>query len=78
MFNTKQTDIELKEHCDRSHFIDLLKRLLQSMEGGREMDVEIKGRSCRIPAEAFEKGNFRVEYEIDKGEYEFELTMKWR
>lgn len=73
-----QEDLELKETCDKRQFVDLMKQWLQHIEQNQDFEVQVKGRSCRIPAEALEKGHFRVEYEIDNGEYEFELTLKWR
>ncbi|HEY9744646.1 MAG TPA: hypothetical protein V6C99_00345 [Oculatellaceae cyanobacterium] len=73
-----QGDMELKEACDRRRFLEILQHWVKSIEQNRDFEVRVDGRSCRIPAEALEKGRFRIEYEIDKGEHEFELTLKWQ
>jgi amphi-Trp domain-containing protein len=78
MANPVPGDMELKEACDKRQFVELLRQWLQHIEQNRDFEVQVKGRSCRIPADALERGHFRVEYEIDQGEYEFELTLKWR
>jgi hypothetical protein len=69
---------ELKEFIDADQFKGLLKAWLYAMENDEDLMVNVKGRDCIIPKEAFETGKFRSEYEIDKGEYEFELQLKWR
>jgi len=71
-------DLELKETIDRSRFVELLRGLQTAIEGSQEFEVVVDGQTYTIPADVAERSRFRVEYEIDKGEYEFELTMKWR
>lgn len=75
---SKENDLELKESCDKRQFVDLMREWLQAIDRNQDFEVKVKGQLCRIPADAMEKGRFRIEYEIDKGEYEFELTLKWR
>jgi hypothetical protein len=71
-------EMELKEKLDRKQFTNLLRDWLEAMEGDDDLEVSVNGEVQFIPAEAFSKGWYRVEYEIDKGEYELELTLKWR
>jgi hypothetical protein len=75
---SKDNDLELKENCDKRQFVEVMREWLQAIDRNQDFEVKVKGQLCRIPAEALEKGRFRLEYEIDKGEYEFELTLKWR
>ena len=69
---------ELKEFIDADQFKSLLKDLLNAMENDEDFMLNVEGRDCIIPNEAFKRGQFRSEYEIDKDEYEFELQLKWR
>lgn len=71
-------DIEMKETYDRNRFLELLQGWAQSIEKDRDFEVMVDGQMYTIPADAINRGRLRVEYEIDKGEYEFELTLKWR
>lgn len=69
---------ELKEFIGADQFKGLLRDWLNAMENDEDLVVNVKGKDCKIPKEAFESGKFRSEFEIDKGEYEFELQLKWR
>jgi amphi-Trp domain-containing protein len=71
-------DLEEKEVIDQAHFVNLLRGLQLAIERGQDFEITVGGNRHVIPADAAERSRFRVEYEIDKGEYEFELTMKWR
>lgn len=71
-------DMELKELVDEQRFLQLLRGWAHAIERHQDFEVQVKGESHRIPADAIARGRLRVEYEIDEGEYEFELTLKWR
>lgn len=71
-------DMEKKELVDRSQFLELMRRFQQGMERNQDFEISVDGETYSIPATAFDSGRFRVEYEIDDGEYEFQLTLKWR
>lgn len=77
MFGKQQGDIELKEACDKKQFAEVLRDWLHCIEKRKDLVVKVNGRNCTIPAEAMDKGYFRLEYEVEKGECEFELTLKW-
>lgn len=76
--NSMMQDLEKKELVDRSQFLELMRRFQQGMERNQDFEISVDGETYSIPATAFDNGRFRVEYEIDDGEYEFELTLKWR
>lgn len=71
-------DIEQKEMLERGQFQELLRNWQDALERNQDFEVTVAGNTYTIPADALDKGRFRVEYEIDNGEYEFELTLKWR
>lgn len=79
MTQVQESDnIELKETYDRNRFLQLLQGWAQAIEQQREFEFIIDGETRVIPANAVDTGKLRVEYEIEKGEHEFELTLKWR
>ena len=71
-------DIEQKEWLDRARFVEVLRGWLEAMDRNQDFNVQVGGNDFVIPANAAEAGRFRLEYEIDEGEHEFELTLKWR
>jgi amphi-Trp domain-containing protein len=73
-----QQDIEQKELLDRQRFVEMLREWVNALERNEDFNVSVAGNQYTIPANAVDIGRCRVEYEIDKGEYEFELTVKWR
>lgn len=68
---------ELKEFIGADQFKDLLRGWLEAMERGEDLVVNVRGRECKIPKEAFQSGEFRSEFETNNGEYEYELQLKW-
>lgn len=71
-------DIEQKEWVDRSRFVETLREWIDALERNQDLTILVSGNSYVIPADAANQARFRLEYEIDEGEHEFELTMKWR
>jgi amphi-Trp domain-containing protein len=74
---TKVHDIELKETVDKAQFVKIMRQWLDALESNEEVELNIKGQECLIPANVANNAKLKVEYEISKGEYELELTMKW-
>jgi hypothetical protein len=74
----EKNNFEFKEFVGADQFKGLLKDWLSAMEQGKDLVVKVKGKECTVPKEAFLTGKFRSEYELDDGEYEFELQLKWR
>lgn len=75
---TQQQDIEQKEQLDRQRFVEMLRGWVDALERNEDYNVNVAGNPYVIPANAVDIGRCRVEYEVDQGEYEFELTVKWR
>lgn len=74
----KEGKIERKEYVDRIAFTEMLRDFLEALENDEDLQVEVKGENYTVPRTAFENGRFRSEYEVKKGEFEYELTLKWR
>ena len=74
----KEGKYERKEYLDRQKFTEMVRNFLTALESDQDLQVEVKGENYKVPRSAFESGRFRSEYEVKKGEYEFELTLKWR
>jgi amphi-Trp domain-containing protein len=71
-------DIEVKEKLTPERFKELVRNCAQALENNQEFDVTVAGQTFHIPSEAWTQANkLEVEYEIDEGEYELQLTMKW-
>ena len=73
-----QEKFELKEYIQADQVKVILREWLSALEEDRDLQLTIKGESCRIPKEALTMGKTKAEYEIKKGEYELELELKWR
>lgn len=74
----KEGKYERKEYLDRIAFTEMVRDFLTALENDEDLQVEVKGENYKVPRSAFENGKFRSEYEVKKGEYEYELTLKWR
>lgn len=71
-------DMELKEKVSQDSFLQVIRQWKEAIENKRDVTITVKDQQCTIPADAISKAKLEVEYEIDAGEYEFQLTMKWR
>ena len=78
MSSISPKEIEQKEWVDQTRFMEILREWFTAMERKQDFTALIKGESFVVPRDAAKKARFRVEYEIDEGEHEFELTMKWQ
>lgn len=69
---------EYKEQIQADQVKVILREWLNALEENRDLELMIKGETCRIPKEALVMGRTKAEYEFKKGEYELELELKWR
>lgn len=74
----KTDKMELKEKVNQERFTEVLRQVLDAAQNGQDTELMVNGETCTIPGDAFSKAKLEVEYEIDKGEYELEFSMKWR
>lgn len=70
--------MELKELCTKEQFVKTLRKWADAIDKRQEMKVVVRGKENTIPPGVADQAKLEVEYEINKGEYEFEMTMKWR
>jgi hypothetical protein len=71
-------EIELKEKLGLDQFTQMMRQCLEAIEGDEDMTLTVAGRPCNIPAGFAQKAKLEVEYELKKGEYELEFTIKYR
>ena len=69
---------EYKEEVGTDQVKVILREWLNALEENRDLEVTIKGQSCRVPKEALMRGRTKAEFECKKGEFELELELKWR
>jgi hypothetical protein len=69
---------ELKEVIKPDQVKVFLREWLNALEENRDLEVEIKGKKCRVPKEALIRGRTEAEFECKNGEYELEIELKWR
>jgi amphi-Trp domain-containing protein len=70
-------DIEVKEKMSPDQFKQMLRQWVEALDNNQEFTVSLKGHEYTVPGGAINHAKLEVEYEIDKGEYELEFTMKW-
>lgn len=56
-----------------SEFADKLRRLADSLEGGKPFEIQIAGERVYVPARAV----FNIEHEREGKEEEIEFQLKW-
>ena len=75
---TSQDKWEYKEEVGTDQVKVILREWLNALEENRDLNVTIKGKSCRVPKEALLLGRTKAEFEFKKGEFELELELKWK
>lgn len=77
MAQSKAKDIELKEKLTPQAFKTLLHQWVEALDNNADLEFVVRNQRCVLPAEAISEGKLQVEYEIDEGQYEVELKVKW-
>lgn len=68
----KNRDITAK--YSKSEFVSKLRRLADSIEGGKNFEIQIEGERIYVPDHA----EFSVEHEREEGEQEIEFQVRWK
>ncbi|MBT8341763.1 MAG: amphi-Trp domain-containing protein [Desulfatitalea sp.] len=68
----KERDIE--KSYPKNDFVAKLRRLADSIEGGKRFEIQIAGERIYVPLRA----EFNIEHEREGGEEEIEFQIKWR
>jgi hypothetical protein len=67
---------KLKERLTADQLKGILGQWIEALDQESELELEINGKRCHIPSQAFQDGMAEVEVDSDKGELEIEL--KWK
>jgi amphi-Trp domain-containing protein len=65
---------DLERTYSRSQFVAKLRRLADSIEGGKAFTIQVASERMRIPADAA----FNIEHERAGGNDELEFQVRWR
>jgi hypothetical protein len=67
---------KLKEKLTADQLKGILGQLIKALDQKSELELEINGKRCHIPGQAFQDGI--AEVEVDSGEGELEIELKWK
>ncbi len=69
---------KVKEALSTDELKVLLKGWLEAIEQNKDFEFQIKGHAGRVPQKILQNNTTMGEFEFKKGEYEFELELKWK
>lgn len=69
---------KVKEVLSTDELKVLLKGWLEAIEENKDFEFQIKGTSGKVPQKILQNNSTMGEFEFKKGEYEFELELKWK
>lgn len=69
---------KVKEAVSTEELKILLRGWLEALEQDKDFEFQIKGHSGRVPQKILQYNSTMAEFEFKKGEYEFELELKWK
>lgn len=69
---------KVKEALSTEELKYILKGWLEALEQNKDFQFQIKGTSGFVPKAVLAKGTTMGEFEFKRGEYEFELELKWK
>ncbi len=70
----KKPERDLEKSYTTDQFVAKLRRLADSLEGGKAFTIQIAGERIRVPARAV----FNIEHERDTEGEEIEFQIKWK
>lgn len=70
--------MEVKERFSPEQFKQILQQWAEAASRDQDFAITLRGNSFSIPASALSHGRLEIEYEINKGEHEFEMSVTWR
>lgn len=69
---------KVKEALSTDELKVILRGWLDALEQNKDFDFQIKGHSGKVPQKILQNNTTMGEFEFKKGEYEFELELKWK
>jgi hypothetical protein len=67
-----------KEKLNPEQLRSMLQQWIEAIDNQQDLEVKIRGEDCLIPQSALQSGRIEAEFELKKGEYEFEIELKWK
>lgn len=67
------TDRDIEKTYTHAEFVDKLRRLADSIETGKNFEIQVAGQRIYVPDRAV----FSIEHEREDGENEIEFQIKW-
>lgn len=70
----RKRDRDLERTYTRTQFVAKLRRLADSIEGGKAFTIQVASERIRVPADAA----FNIEHERTAGLEELEFQVRWK
>lgn len=70
----RKRDRDLERTYSRTQFVAKLRRLADSIEGGKAFTIQVASERFRVPADAA----FNIEHERTAGLEELEFQVRWK
>lgn len=70
----KKADRDIEKAYTTKQFVSKLRRLADSLEKGKNFNIQVAGERLHIPNDA----KFNIEHERGGGEQEVEFQIKWK
>lgn len=67
------TERDVERDCTPEYFVDTLRRIADAVEAGESVRIQVAGHRFTVPSDA----HLSVEHEVEDGEEELELQLKW-
>ncbi|MET0287850.1 MAG: amphi-Trp domain-containing protein [Polyangiales bacterium] len=66
-------DRDLETERSKEQFVSTLRRVADALEANEPVRIQVGGQRFTIPADA----TFSIEHEVEGGEAELELQLRW-
>ena len=70
---SNKTERDVEKSYPISDFISKLRRLADSLEKGKQFEIQIAGERIYVPVRA----TYNIEHEKEEGKEEIEFQIKW-
>lgn len=67
-------DRDVERNCSKESFVATLRRLADALEKGEPFRIQVANARFVVPARA----EMSIEHEVEGGEEELELQLRWR
>lgn len=67
-------DRDVERDCSTETFVSTLRRIADALESGESVRIQVVNKRFTVPKDA----TLSIEHEIEGGDEELELQLKWR